>query len=172
MFLSESTMKLEIGLRRKYRCTLTDNSSFFLIAFAPHLPKAIARATPAKLLADVIDIDALQVFGAPVAAGSYDDAHAAWQYLPSWTVYTGPGPANNTLRYTNTVGNYTSVLFTGTQFTLTFSKYSNRGLIDVYVDGVKITTLNANSASLMWQQTYTSPVLRQPPHPLRARRKC
>jgi len=64
------------------------------------------------------------------------------------------------------------VLFTGTQFTLTFSKYSNRGLIDVYVDGVKITTLNANSASLMWQQTYTSPVLRQPPHPLRARRKC
>jgi hypothetical protein len=78
-----------------------------------------------------IDVDALQVFGTPVASGSYDDAHAAWQYLPGWTAYTGAGPANNTLRYTTTVGNYTSVLFTGTQFTLTFTKYSNRGSIDV-----------------------------------------
>jgi len=106
-----------------------------------------------------IDIDAIQIFGTPVTSGTYDDAHAAWQYPIGWTAFTGSGPANNTMHYTNIVGNQASVLFSGTRFTLTFTKYANRGLIDVYVDGVKITTINANSASLAWQQTYTSPVL-------------
>jgi hypothetical protein len=40
-------------------------------------------------------------------------------------------------------------------------------LIDVYVDGVKITTINANSSSLQWQQTYTSPVLSAGNHTVR-----
>jgi hypothetical protein len=57
------------------------------------------------------------------------------------------------------ISDYASVVFTGTRFTLTFTKHLNRGNIEVWVDGAKITTLNATSGSLLWQQTYTSPVL-------------
>jgi hypothetical protein len=106
-----------------------------------------------------IDLDAIQIFGVPVAvgAGTYDDAHAAWSYGGAWTAYTGSGPANNTMHLTDMMGNSAELLFNGTRFILTFAKYSNRGLIDVYVDGRKITTLNTNSSTLAWQQTYTSP---------------
>jgi len=60
---------------------------------------------------------------------------------------------------TSTVGDSAELLFNRTKSTLTFMKDFNRGSIDVYVDDVKIDTINANSASLLWQQTYTSPVL-------------
>jgi hypothetical protein len=114
-----------------------------------------------------IDIDAIQVYGTPVVGGTYDDANPAWQYAGSWAVFNGSGPSANTIHYTGTVGNSASLLFTGNRFTLTFTKHPNRGLIDVYVDGVKIDTINANAGSLMWQQTYTSPVLSSGNHLVR-----
>ena len=43
------------------------------------------------------------------------------------------------------------------KFVLSYTTYSNRGSIEVWVDGSLLTTLNANSASLTWQKTYTSP---------------
>ena len=48
--------------------------------------------------------------------------------------------------YTSTVGNSAELTFSGTKFTLHFTKDSNRGSIDVYVDGNKITTIDAYSA--------------------------
>jgi uncharacterized protein YjiK len=91
--------------------------------------------------------------------GTYDDTHAAWLYSGGWSVYTGSGPANNTFHYTSAIGASAEFRFTGTRFKLTFTKHPNRGLIDVYVDGAKIATINAYSSSLLWQQTYTSPTL-------------
>jgi hypothetical protein len=93
---------------------------------------------------------------APVGAGMYDDMHTAWSYSGDWTVYSGAGPANNSMHYTSTSGNYAELLFNGAKFTLTFTKNSNRGSIDVYVDGSKVTTINANQATLAWQSSYTS----------------
>jgi len=64
---------------------------------------------------------------------------------------------NSSLHDTSTVGDYAELLFNGTKITLLLTKDFNPGSIDVYVDGVKIDTINGYFASLLWQQTYTSP---------------
>jgi hypothetical protein len=50
---------------------------------------------------------------------------------------------------------------------LTYVKASNRGLIDVYVDGTKVGQINAKSSATAWQQTWTSPVLTSGQHTVR-----
>ncbi|HEX9840576.1 MAG TPA: hypothetical protein VGA72_14595 [Anaerolineales bacterium] len=59
----------------------------------------------------------------------------------------------------STVGDYAELLFNGTKSILTFTKHADRGSIDVYVDGSKITMINANAASPLRQQIYISPAL-------------
>jgi hypothetical protein len=104
-----------------------------------------------------IDVDAIRII-APLGAGVYDDAHAAWTYSGAWTAYSGAGPYSNTMHYTNSVGASATFMFNGTQFVLTYTAHPNRGSFEVWVDGALVTTVNAYSASLTWQRTYTSPV--------------
>ncbi|HEX2993407.1 MAG TPA: hypothetical protein VHP14_01205, partial [Anaerolineales bacterium] len=102
---------------------------------------------------------------APEMPGTYDDAHAAWIYSGNWIVYTGADPASNTLHYTTTVGDSASFVFTGTKFTLTFTKYSNRGTFEVWLDDTTlVTTIDASSPTLQWQQTYASPTYANTTH--------
>jgi hypothetical protein len=107
-----------------------------------------------------MDVDAIEVraTAAPgVSATAYDDANVNWTYTGAWTAHSGGGPGNNTMHYTATVGDSASFIFTGTQFILTYTQALNRGNIDMYVDGSKVGTINANGA-MLWQKTYTSPV--------------
>jgi hypothetical protein len=90
-----------------------------------------------------------------VGAGTYDDLDAAWAYGGTWSVYSGAGPHDNGLHYTSTVGNFAEIAFTGTQFTLKYLQNTNRGKMDVYVDGVKVHTINAYGP-LTWQKSWTS----------------
>ena len=104
-----------------------------------------------------VDVDVIEIFGppAPVIPGIYDDAHPAWSYNGSWSVYTGAGPYNNGLHYTSTPGSYAEIPFTGTQFTLKYLQHTNRGKMDVYVDGIKVDTINQYGL-LTWQNSWTS----------------
>ena len=91
--------------------------------------------------------------------GAYDDTHSAWTYNGAWYIYAGPGPYNDSMHYTSTQGNYAEFTFTGSQFALTFSKYSNFGSHDVYINDVYLDTIVATSSTLEWQSTWTSPDL-------------
>ena len=111
-----------------------------------------------------VDIDAIQIGPARicdpptvVSAGTYDDTDCNWVYSGTWTAWTGNGPANGTMHYTNTPGDYAELQFNGTRFILTFTKFPNRGSIGVYVDGTLVETINAFQSTLTWQATYTSP---------------
>ena len=104
-----------------------------------------------------IDIDAITIAG-PVGAGSYDDADAAWGYAGAWTNYTNSGPMNNTLHYTNAQNASAIISFTGTQFTIYFTQYPNRGSVEVWIDGGQQYTFNENGSSLAWQQSWTLPL--------------
>jgi hypothetical protein len=115
-----------------------------------------------------IDVDAIQVFAPDgVGPGTYDDTDPAWSYTGNWVSFNGSGPYNNTLHYTDTVGGSAELVFHGSQFTLTYAKASNRGSIDVYVDGTKIGTIIAYSASTLWQRTWTSPSFTAGDHTVR-----
>ena len=92
------------------------------------------------------------------AAGTiYDNTDAGWTYTGTWTASTGvAGAYNNTFKYTGTTGDKATFTFSGTQFVLIYTQNTNRGNIEVRVDGNLVTTINANGA-LLFQKTYTSP---------------
>jgi thermitase len=99
-------------------------------------------------------------FTTSVGAGIYDDTlqAASWYYGGNWASYDGAGPLNNTIHYTSTLNNIAAFSFTSpAKFILTYSKSSNRGSFEVYVDGTLLTTINAYSAATLWKQTYSSP---------------
>jgi len=98
------------------------------------------------------------VVASGIGPGIYDDADPAWTYTGSWTAYSGlTGPYLGTKHSTSSLAATASFTFTGTSFIFTYNTNSNRGNIQVWVDGSQIATINAYSASLVWQKTYTSP---------------
>jgi len=105
-----------------------------------------------------IDVDGIEVLNtAAPGTGVYDDTDANWSYSGSWIAYSGSAPyANNTVHYTSGLGDTASFTFDGTKFVLTYTRAPNRGSIGVFVDGIKIATLNATGA-LQFKKTYTSP---------------
>ena len=94
----------------------------------------------------------------PVPLGSYDDPNAAWTYTGNWSSYSGAGPYLSTLHYSSSLGDYAQITFAGQRFVLTYTADSSRGNADVYVDGVKVGTINAYSPSTTWQTTWASPL--------------
>jgi hypothetical protein len=111
-----------------------------------------------------IDVDAIQII-APPGPGTniYDDDKSLWTYTGAWKTYSGAGPLNNTRHYTSTPDAKAEFSFTGSStvpanFILTYTTSPTSGSFEVYVDNVLVTTVNAYSATTLWQQKYTSPV--------------
>ena len=106
----------------------------------------------------IMDVDTIQALDtAAPGAGTYDDTHFNWSYKGSWAIFSASGPLTETLHYTLSAGDTASFRFSGRQFILTYTQDTNRANYDVYVDGSKITTIDANG-SLQWQKTYASPI--------------
>ena len=76
----------------------------------------------------------------------------------SWATSSGRGfgDYNNDIHYTTTNNDYCQYTFTGTGISYITEKYSDEGNVDVYIDGVKQTTVNCNAASRLVQQTLYS----------------
>lgn len=103
----------------------------------------------------------------PVGSGTYNDTNLAWQYSSGWTTYNGTGPYQSDFHYTGTPGNYVDLTFTGKGFTLIYTANPNRGLIDVYIDGDKVDTIDAYSTTTDWQSEWTSETLTNGTHTVR-----
>ncbi len=101
--------------------------------------------------------------------GKYDDTDGGWKYTGSWVLYSGTGPYNGTVHYTTVAGDSASFTFSGTKITLSYSAYKDRGKMDIYLDGVKVATLNeyANVSSRLWQQSWTVGALAYGTHTLK-----
>jgi hypothetical protein len=119
---------------------------------------------------DLAAVDGITVVTSPVilSTGDYDDANAAFSYEGRWLTLEGvSGPYGDTLHYTYWLGDAAQVNFHGRQIKLIYLAAPTAGQVDVYVDGVKLTTLDQNSASWEWQKTWTSGVLSAGDHSLR-----
>jgi hypothetical protein len=102
---------------------------------------------------DLTAIDGITVMTAPVglSSGTYDDANPAISYAGIWfTLQSVVGPYSDSLHYTTTPGNDTQVDFNGRQVQLTYLASPFSGIVDVYVDGVKVATINQNSPNWDW----------------------
>jgi CSLREA domain-containing protein len=104
-----------------------------------------------------VDIDAITIHS-PLPPGMYDDSSNDWVYSSGWTAYSGSGPYANTLHYTNAQGASATITFTGTQFKVWYTKYPNRGDVEVWIDGTLVHTFSEYGASQVWQQSWTLPI--------------
>jgi hypothetical protein len=117
-----------------------------------------------------VNIDALTVLASPVLLtdGMYDDFDPAFSYQGRWKMMEAvTGPYSDTLHYSMGLGEATQVSFSGQQVTLTYLAAPTAGVVDVYIDGVKVMTIEQYSDSWNWQQTWTSDVLAAGDHSLR-----
>jgi hypothetical protein len=105
----------------------------------------------------VVDIDAIEIIptASVLEAGTHDDADPAWHYSTYWYTYNGPGPYADTMHFSINPKDEALVSFNGSQFSLTYTAMPDRGTLDVFIDGVKVATLDENGAGA-WQQTWTS----------------
>jgi hypothetical protein len=100
-----------------------------------------------------IDIDAIEVFPTPLGTGIYDERQSGLVYSGNWLAGSQEGPYNGTITYTDDLNARASMLFNGTAFRLWFTRFSNRGNLAIYVDGVLVASQSA-SGSLSWQVAY------------------
>ncbi|MGE5774654.1 MAG: hypothetical protein ACM33V_00445, partial [Chloroflexota bacterium] len=116
-----------------------------------------------------VDVDAIEVkaYQYPVVM-KYDDVNAGWTYN-GFTATTTTGPYLGTMHYSKVVGSYAQFSITGRQITLTYSKYSNRGKLEVYIDGAPapVATIDQYSSTRVWQSEWTSGDLGAGPHTVR-----
>jgi hypothetical protein len=103
--------------------------------------------------------------GAPLAAGMHDDPDPNIIYIGGlWSNSTSTGPYNNTQHMVTATSaamaakNQVVFSFTGHSFTLYYTKSTNRGKVDIYVDDTKVTTLNMYGSPTAWQKTWTTPI--------------
>lgn len=107
---------------------------------------------------------------APLPPGWYEDTDYRFQYAGNWTNWSGGGVSGGTNHYSSTIGDTVSTTFTGTMITLYYLGYTNRGVADILIDGVKVTSLNQYSPSLVFQKSWQSPILEDNgPHTLTIR---
>jgi hypothetical protein len=115
-------------------------------------------------------IDAIELI--PTSArllpgGIADDGNTLWSYSGEWITYAGAGPSSDTLHYSNTIGDSAQIVIDGgQQIKLTYLAADNWGITDVYIDGVKIASIDANSP-FNWQGTWTSETLTSGLHMVR-----
>jgi hypothetical protein len=103
-----------------------------------------------------------------LTGGTHDDAAAAFTYDGAWLTMNTSGPYQDTLHYTYGVGDSAVVFFTGQQIQLSYLAAPGAGKMDLYIDGVKVDTIDQNSTTgWEWQKSWTSGQLAAGTHSLR-----
>jgi|GEM_PF-625840 len=91
--------------------------------------------------------------------GKYNDTHAAWLYAGKWSIAKSLRNYQRQTHISNTVGDHASFLMKGTNFSLIYTIASKKGKLDIFIDGVKVNTLNQSGARTKYMQKWDSPAL-------------
>jgi hypothetical protein len=106
---------------------------------------------------------AIATAGVVYGTGTYDDNHVGWTYTGNWELVSNPDARYNTLHVSNKIDDAASFSFTGDQFVFTYRTSAIGSLMDVYIDGVYVTTIDQYT---YYHNSfyYTSPILAYGPH--------
>jgi len=94
------------------------------------------------------DPSAVALAPSPVGAGTYDNLNSNWILSGSWVTANVAGATGGNVHTTSTVRSNAVLVFNGSGFTLRYFTLRGYGSLDVYVDGVKVATINQNRVSL------------------------
>ncbi len=92
----------------------------------------------------------------PFGAGTYDDNDSRIRYSSGWVLDTTSGPYQGTRHFSSTAGSTASLDFNGQQIGLLYTADSDRGNLEVYIDGVLTDTINQRTSSINWQKSWLS----------------
>ena len=109
-----------------------------------------------EVLSNTADSD-VKYNGVYAGNGLYEETHSIWKYYLTWNNVTDANATAGHYRRANTtLANTASARFwfNGSKFRLTFSRNTGYGLVDVYVDGVKVGTINQKGTSELWNQNW------------------
>ncbi|MBI9044367.1 MAG: peptidoglycan DD-metalloendopeptidase family protein [Anaerolineaceae bacterium] len=103
----------------------------------------------------------------PAASGEmiYDNMDYRFTYRGTW-VEEGPGigPFDVYYQRSDEIGSTATLLFSGSQVSLLYTGYSNRGVADIYIDNSLVASLNQYSPTLVWQKKWVGPRLNDGEH--------
>lgn len=86
---------------------------------------------------------------------TYNDQDPAFSYSSGWSDLTDARAYNGQIKRTTTVGSSVTFSFTGERFSIFYKSGSLYGIMEVYVDGVLVHTLNQNTSSSVYQQRWS-----------------
>ena len=122
--------------------------------------------TPATVIGTASDLIMTGTSNLP-GPGVYNDKHTGWTYTGAWYTYLNAKAYGGSYRYSAKIGNAASFSFVGSKFALSYAASTAFRNLDIFVDNVKVTTLNQYSATAKWQQKYTSPSYTEGVHTVR-----
>ncbi|WP_328623744.1 right-handed parallel beta-helix repeat-containing protein [Streptomyces sp. NBC_00353] len=101
-------------------------------------------------------LDALIAYVQPPSDSVIDDTNSGISYTGSWTAQTYNGNFDDTQHYTTTNGDSFSYTFSGTGIDYITAMDTNRGNVNVYIDGVLNQQANCSASSTKLQQVCAS----------------
>ncbi|MGM9680437.1 MAG: hypothetical protein ACI3XR_02920 [Eubacteriales bacterium] len=117
-----------------------------------------------------VDIDAFKVVDAAATSITtvYDETDDSAVYVGNWTHDPLPGAYNGTFSYSNEAGSSAEFTFNGIGISLICSMESNRGIAEIFLDGVSKGTVDLYSETARRQVTvFTQDDLANGSHTLR-----
>ncbi len=95
----------------------------------------------------------------PVAPGTYQNTDANILYTGTWTNWNDARTSGGSTRYSNDSAASATLIFTGRQVSLLFTRYTSRGNIEITIDGGTPVLLNQYGSSLTFQNRWDSPLM-------------
>lgn len=90
---------------------------------------------------------------ATVGPGTYDDFNRVLRFRGDWDHRDEfDGPYLHSISYTDVAGAEATVAFQGTALTYVFTKASNRGIAEIWIDGALRATVDAYSPGVEWRR--------------------
>ena len=107
-----------------------------------------------------IDIDAITIYPMPVS-GVFEDDAPQWTYWGFTSATNVPAASANHYRYSSSADPQVKaeLTFVGVAFKFSYLSGPDRSLHEIWIDGVKVTTIDAYQAGDQIRATYTSPLL-------------
>jgi hypothetical protein len=98
-------------------------------------------------------LDAVDITNGALIAGPtlYDQKNTNIVYTGTWTTFTKTAAYKGSYGRSSTAGASATIYFTGTQLDLIGMKGTTTGIVDIYLDGVKKTTIDLTATTATYQ---------------------
>ncbi len=95
----------------------------------------------------------------PVSPGTYENEDPNITYTGNWTTWNDARASGGSTRYSNDPAASGTLIFTGRQVSLIYTRYTSRGNIAITIDGGTPVLLNQYGATLSFQNRWDSPLM-------------